>query len=66
MPTSLMTTLSDHTNSNSHTMHGLTATHRVMIGVVVGIALLVGAGFWAYRGSVVFTELVDLALAYCF
>ncbi|MFM8608332.1 MAG: hypothetical protein ACKOBC_10275 [Hyphomicrobiales bacterium] len=61
-----MTTLSDHTNSDSHTMRGLTATHRVMIGIVVGITLLVGAGFWAYRGSVVFTELVDLALAYCF
>ena len=61
-----MTTLSDHTNSDSHDMRGLTATHRVIIGVVVGIAVLVGAGFWAYRGSVVFTELVDLALAYCF
>ena len=47
-------------------MQGLTATHRLMISVVIGIALLVGAGFWAYRGSVVFTELVDLALAYCF
>jgi hypothetical protein len=61
-----MTTLSDQTTSDSHDTRGLTATHRVMIGVVIGIALLTGAGFWAYRGSVVFTELVDLALAYCF
>lgn len=61
-----MTTLSDHTNSDSKDMSGLTGTHRVMIGVAIGMAFLVGVGFWAYHGSVVFTELVDLALAYCF
>jgi len=47
-------------------MSGLTATHLVMIGVAIAMTLLVGVGFWAYHGSVVFTELVDLALAYCF
>ena len=65
-PTNLMTTLSDHTNSDSQDMRGLTATHLVMIGVAIAMTLLVGVGFWAYHGSVVFTELVDLALAYCF
>jgi len=61
-----MTTLSDHTERKSHDLRGVTATHRMIIGAVIGLAVIIGAGFWAYRGSVVFTELVDLALAYCF
>lgn len=61
-----MSTLSDHSLSKSPEMRRLTFAQRVITGTVIGVALLIGTGFWAYRGSVVFTELVDLALAYCF
>ena len=61
-----MTTPADHTAPESHEIPGLTFAQRMAIGVVIGIGFLIGAGLWAYRGSVVFTELVDLALAACF
>ena len=61
-----MSTLSDHSLSKSPEMRRFTFAQRVITGTVIGVALLIGTGFWAYRGSVVFTELVDLALAYCF
>jgi hypothetical protein len=60
-----MNSLSDTTNAKSNAARLVTPVQRVMIVLLVGVVFLIGLGFWASRGSVVFTELVDLALAWC-
>ncbi|MEI6572728.1 MAG: hypothetical protein WCO61_04200 [Alphaproteobacteria bacterium] len=60
-----MTSLSDNNLAQETSARRVTPQQRVMIVAFMGIIFLIGLGFWADRGSVVFTELVDLALAWC-
>ena len=60
-----MTSFSDNTFAKATAARLVTPVQRVMIVALIGIVFVIGLGFWASRGSVVFTELVDLALAWC-
>jgi hypothetical protein len=60
-----MTSLSDNTLAKETAARLVTPVQRVIIVALIGIVFLIGLGFWASRGSVVFIELVDLALAWC-
>jgi len=60
-----MNSLFDNTIAKETAERLVTPLQRVMIIALIGIVFLIGLGFWASRGSVVFTELVDLALAWC-
>ena len=60
-----MTSLSDNMPAKETAARLITPVQRLMIVVLIGIVFVIGLGLWASRGSVVFTELVDLALAWC-
>ena len=60
-----MNSLSGNTLAKETATRLVTPVQRVMIGALIGVVFLIGLGFWASRGSVVFTELVDFALAWC-
>ena len=64
-PKGPMKSLFDNTLAKETAAQLVTPVQRVMIAALIGIVFFIGLGFWASRGSVVFTELVDLALAWC-
>lgn len=61
-----MTSLSNHAHEKEPPAQMLSPVQRLIMVALIAVVVSVGLGFWAYRGSVVFTELVDLALAWCF
>jgi hypothetical protein len=60
-----MTSLSDNMPTKETAARLVTPVQRVIIVALIGLVFSIGLGFWAAHGSVVFTELVDLALAWC-